>query len=301
MIVLVVGLGSIGKKHIRALEDLGVEATVYALRSSEESEPYQHVQSISSLEQLPGTIDFAIVSNPAPLHLQTIEELLPLGCPLFIEKPLALTLDRVEEVIRAIEDANITTYMGCQMRRHPCLQYVKDMITDKEIRSVEVYDGSYMPDWVPGKDFTETIRVNEAISGGVHLELIHEMDYVYWLFGKPRTTVKDLKRTGTLGVDVIDDAHYDLSYEDFAVTIDVNYIDKTPRRTLQVETADGLILADFLAGTVLQNGKEVFSTDWTMREVFAAQMSHFLAAIEGKIPSLNPVQEGAEVLQMALQ
>ncbi len=303
MNILIVGLGSIAKKHIRALDDLGIHTDIVALRSSDTSQPLEGVQSISNISELIKTPDFAIVSNPAPLHLQTIEKLLPLQCPLFIEKPLALTLEGIDDTIKKIEEAGVKTYIGCQMRHHPCLRHLRETMNIKDctIKSVTVYDGSYMPNWVPDKDFTKTIRVSEEVSGGVHMELIHEMDYVYWLFGNPENIQKEFKRTGILGVDIIDDAHYDLAYSGFTATIDVNYIDKTAKRSIQIETDNSVILADLLAGKIFENDQEIFSTDWTMREVLKAQMQYFLEALEKEIPPLNSVQEGLKVLQMALQ
>ena len=79
--------------------------------------------------------------------------------------------------------------MGCQLRMHPGLQKIEEWIKqDKlgKIYSVQVDLGEYLPDWHPWEDYRQSYAARADQGGGVILTLIHELDYLHWLFGKPK-------------------------------------------------------------------------------------------------------------------
>lgn len=300
MRVLIVGLGSIGKKHVAALQALNVDADIFALRSKKESDKIPGVTNILSLEELSGAVDFVIISNPTNLHLETIKRFAELKVPLFIEKPLVRHLSEIDEVLAVVQAAGVPTYIGCHMRHHPCLKFLHKRLDPTTVQSAVVYCGSYMPEWVPGRDWKTIFRANEEMSGGVHLELIHEMDYVTWILGMPTSVKSHLERTGTLGVDVVDRAHYDLNFQNASATIDINYLDRIPRRTFDLKLANEIWHVDLLQFTVHSGDQEIFHSNSTIRDVYREQMEYFLNCLAQGIPPMNSVQEAAKVLTLAL-
>ena len=85
MKVLVIGLGSIARKHIAALQSLKVDAEIYAFRSNLNAVIEEGVENIYNLDNSTIEFDFAIISNPTHLHREFIEKLAHKGIPLFIE------------------------------------------------------------------------------------------------------------------------------------------------------------------------------------------------------------------------
>ncbi len=72
---------------------------------------------------------------------------------------------------------------------HPGLQKIEEWINqDKlgKIYSVQVDLGEYLPDWHPWEDYRQSYAARADQGGGVVLTLIHELDYLHWLFGKPK-------------------------------------------------------------------------------------------------------------------
>ena len=89
MRVLVVGLGSIAKKHIAALYQIDPSVELFALRSNKEAKSWNGITSLYDWNELNAyQFDFAIISNPTSEHIPAIRQLLPYRIPLFIEKPL---------------------------------------------------------------------------------------------------------------------------------------------------------------------------------------------------------------------
>jgi predicted dehydrogenase len=103
MNILIVGLGSIARKHIEAIQFLNFNATIYALRSTNNVVNEEGIINVFSLDYLDIKFDFAIISNPTHLHFEYIQLLAKKNIPLFIEKPAVHSLDKSAELISFIE------------------------------------------------------------------------------------------------------------------------------------------------------------------------------------------------------
>ena len=176
---LIVGLGSVGTKHVDAAFLSEHSITWYALRHSQDSHSYKGVTNIFDSKNIP-EIDFILISNPTSEHYNTIKNFIDLNVPLFIEKPVLSNLKNSEKLLKKIRDKNLNTYVACNLRFHPAINWLHQNIKDiGKIEEVNVYCGSYLPNWRPGRNYKKTYSANQAQGGGVHLDLVHEIDYIY--------------------------------------------------------------------------------------------------------------------------
>lgn len=304
MNVLINGLGSIAKKHIRALRETVPQATVYALRSSANADVYEDVINVPQGKSSPVQPDFVIISNATSLHRQSIQEAVAFRCPLFIEKPVLADTTGAGELLEQLEANNILTYVACNLRFHPVIRQLKKYLEDKRprVNEVNVYCGSYLPSWRPGQDYTKSYSAREEMGGGVHLDLIHEIDYVYWMFGKPQE-VKSLRRQeSSLRISAADFAAYHLLYSGFTVNIVLNYYRKDAKRTIEILTEDGTVNADLIKGTLTDERNEVlFDGPYNIADTYSAQMRYFIDCIHESDPPMNSFRESLDVLKIVLQ
>ena len=80
--------------------------------------------------------------------------------------------------------------MGNQFRFHPCIKKIHQLVKQKKIGkiiSVQVENGSYLPDWHPYEDHAISYASKKKLGGGVVLTQIHDIDYLYWIFGNPKS------------------------------------------------------------------------------------------------------------------
>src|SRR5262249_7697805 len=142
MTVLIVGLGSIARKHIQALRLIRPDTRFYALRSSPAAAPVEGVTDCHDLSILP-KVDFVIIANPTSRHYDTIERLLYMRVPLFIEKPLFHELQGGADLVARCE--GMKTYVACNLRFHPCVGFVRNFLAAgrHRINEVNIYCGSY--------------------------------------------------------------------------------------------------------------------------------------------------------------
>lgn len=303
MNVLIIGLGSIAEKHVKALLSLNEATSIYALRSGESPNQVANVTNVSSIEAAGVTFDFVIVSNPTFSHYPTLEKLLAYNIPLFIEKPLFHTLDGGQSLVDQFMSKGIKTYIACNLRFHPCIIYLKELLSNNasRINEVNVYAGSYLPDWRPSVDYKQVYSANHKMGGGVHLDLIHELDYITWLFGKPLHTQALLRSNSSLKIDAIDYANYQLCYPDFTASVLLNYYRRDARRTCEIVLEDSTILVDLQQQKVWRDKTLVFSSEMDPLHTYKEQMKYFLSAIKddsGYI--MNDIQTAFDVLKICL-
>lgn len=304
MNILIIGLGSIGQKHIIAIREAQPDAVIYALRSTKDAEQFQHVQNIYSLDELAVKPDFVIISNPTKLHGETILQTLQFDCPLFIEKPVLADAKNVQTIIDELRKKNTITYVACNLRFHPAIHFLKKYLHENPvtINEVNIYCGSSLPDWRPGKDFRKIYSANAALGGGVHLDLIHELDYCMWLFGDPLKTRSLKRNVSSLKIDAVDFAAYHLLYDTFSANITLNYFRKDSKREIEIITEKETIKADLLKCTVtrLDDYKIIFEQPYQVKDTYVQQVNYFIGHIKNNQQPMNSFEEAIDILKIAL-
>src|SRR5690606_20350558 len=136
MKVLIVGLGSIAKKHIHALRNIDPGIEIYALRSSRVSTSIERVIEIYDYSEINHVLpNFIIISNPTSEHEKTIDKLIKFKIPLFIEKPLFNSLD-YDGIVKKVKANKVPTYIACNLRFLDSLIYAKSFILKKRVNEV---------------------------------------------------------------------------------------------------------------------------------------------------------------------
>ena len=306
MNVLIIGFGSIARKHLIALRSLGGDFVFYALRSNPNSPTIDDVINIYSLEDSSVKFDFAIISNPTNFHYAFIDQLAEMGTPVFIEKPPLASLTNAKDLADKIDKLQIKTYVACNMRFHPCIQFLKHYIDsnpNKRINELNIYCGSYLPDWRPNQDFRKNYSANKDMGGGVHLDLFHELDYTYWIFGRPTEVFCTKRSTSTLEIDAIDYANYILAYPKYTVSIILNYYRKDPKRLIEIVFEDQTWTIDLLLNRIMNNDEAVIfnSTEFNITQTYLHQMQSFISYLNSNDASINSFSESLEVLKICLQ
>ena len=304
MIILIIGLGSIGKKHVDAIYALGLDVTIYALRGGESLyDSYKEVINVSSTDEIQSKIDFTIVSNITSAHEATIMNVLGLQCPIFIEKPVLSDLGNASRISAKLKEKNILTYVACNLRFHSGLQFLKKYLDEKKprINEVNIYCGSYLPDWRRAIEFRESYSAKSEQGGGVHLDLIHELDYCTWIFGFPERHTSIKRKESSLSIDSIDNARFQFLYSEFTAGINLNYFRRDPKRTLEIITSENSILLDLNSNKIqlLVSGEILFEEPFEMKDTYTSQMRYFIDVINSNKHLINDFDYAVKVLKLA--
>ena len=206
MKVLFTGLGSIGQRHLRNLRKLiGNSVEVLAYRVLREvpmlndqlqvvdggsiKDEYDVVEFDDLDKALAQKPDIVFITNPGNLHIEVARKAAEAGCHLFIEKPLGIGEEGVDELIELVERKRLVALVAYQLRFHPGLQQVDTWLKEERIGQLifaNLMLGEYLPGFHPYEDYRLGCSAVKEQGGGVILSQIHEFDYALWLFGKPR-------------------------------------------------------------------------------------------------------------------
>ncbi len=304
MNILIIGLGSIAKKHISALRKLVPDARIYALRSGKNAGQYEDVENIYSLGDTDVKFDFCIISNPTSRHAETIECLLEREIPLFIEKPVFGDLNH-EDLVRKVKEKGILNYVACNLRFLDGIRFLHDYISanpGRRVNEVNVYCGSYLPDWRPGTDYRKCYSAIPELGGGVNIDLIHDIDYVYWIFGNPKESFGFCRNNSSLEIPAIDYANYLLVYPEFSASVILNYYRRDYKRTIEVVFEDETWLVDISKNIITDSkGNIVFKGTNIPMETYKAQLEYFLRLLAKGEKAENDVEKAYEVLKICMK
>jgi predicted dehydrogenase len=305
MNILIVGLGSIALKHIDAIRKLKITTTLYALRSSVNADIKEGITNIYNIEKCDVYFDFAIISNPTNFHFQYIEILAKKGVNLFIEKPPVSSLNNLDKLIDFTEKTKIINYVACNLRFHPCLKFLKKelYVRNKRINELNVYCGSYLPDWRPLNNFRKVYSSIPDMGGGVHLDLFHEFDFTTWIFGIPTKSYCTLRNQSSLDIEAIDYANYLLEYDTFTASLILNYYRKDTKRTLEILFEDDTWTVDLINNSIKDRaGYIIFeSPNFIISNTYYDQMDYFINCLNQNQQPMNSLKESIEVLKIVLQ
>lgn len=303
MKLLFIGLGSIAKKHIKSIHSIDRNIEIHGLRHSTASNEIVGVKSYYSWNEINFKPDGILICNPTNLHEESIYRAIKFSCPIFIEKPSMHQLSNSEDLLNVVELNNIITYVGLDLRFHPSLLFLKLYLETEElfINEVNIYCGSYLPEWRENIDFRDSYSSKPDLGGGVHLDLIHEIDLCYWLFGMPLKVNSIVKSKSSLQIHSVDYANYVLEYENFCASIILNYFRRDYKRQVEIVTDQKTIVLDLISGVVKDSeGNILFCREFTYDEIYKNQMSHFINCIKNQSNSINSLRESLEVLKICL-
>ncbi|WP_029008256.1 Gfo/Idh/MocA family protein [Azospirillum halopraeferens] len=238
---LVVGQGSIGRRHRSVLTRLGCAVEAVSRRGGADCHP----DLTTGLRA--ATPDCVVVATETADHAATLGALAVGGFAgrVLVEKPLfavpaAVPVNRFAALAVAY-----------QLRFHPVLQRLRDRLGGAPVLSAQFYVGQHLPDWRPGRDHRDSYSARAALGGGALRDLSHELDLADWLFGPWRRVAALGGTWGALGIDSDDTFSLLAEFAGCrAATFQLNYLDRRTRREIVLNTAEHTLCADLIAGTV---------------------------------------------------
>ncbi len=311
--VLVVGVGSIGERHVRCFAATGRAqlsiCEVNAELRRAVAERYSLEAAFDELESaLAAGPEVVVIGTPAHLHVPMARAAVQAGTHVLTEKPLSTRFDGVTELLCEVEARRIRAGVAYVYRAHPALAAMREAIRSGrfgEPVQVVATCGQHFPLYRPAY---RTIYYNDRATGGgaVQDALTHVINAAEWLVGPVTRLAADVGHQVLEGVSVEDTAHVLTRHGSVMGCFSLNQHQAPNETTLTVACARGTARFEF------HECRWRWATEpgapWTDEPfpplerdaLFVRQAGAFLDAVEGKAEILCTLAEGRQTLAVNL-
>jgi predicted dehydrogenase len=310
---LIVGVGSIGERHLRCFAATG-RARVSLCEVNPElrravAERYAVAESFADLDAALGSSpEVVVICTPAHLHVAQAWAAIRTGAHVLVEKPLSTSFDGVRELLREAEVRRVVVGVAYVYRAHPALAGMRDAIRSgrfgRPVQLVAV-GGQHFPHYRPAY---RTIYYRDRATGGgaVQDALTHLVNAAEWLVGPVTRLTADVGHQVLEGVTVEDTAHVLTRHGAVMGSFSLNQHQAPNETTITGVCACGTVRFEY------HNCRWQWATEpgggWTDMSVpplerdtlFIRQAHAFLDAVEGTTAPLCTLAEAAQTLAVNL-
>jgi len=298
--VLVLGAGSIGRRHAQNLLGLGAEVTL--------ADPdAERASSVPGAHPAPGSIDLlpsydaVVIASPTSLHAEQTDWALKRTDSVFVEKPLVTTEPEAAPFLGHLHRIMV----GYNLRLVDGVRQLVGIVHGGRlgrVMSLRVWFGSWLPDWRPAVDYRSTYSARRALGGGVLLDAIHELDLLVWLAGDGDFDVAGavVERLGPLEIDCEDTVKAVLRHRSgMPAEVSLDYLARRYRRGIEVIGTEATGRLDWGSATIEVStaaSKETTKVTLDPAEAYREEAARFLAFVEGSPPPVGGAEGLASVV-----
>ncbi len=298
------GMGSIGKRHLNNLSVVckkkNISLNIDVFRNTDKELNYEVKELIENeifnYDDLQNSYDAIFITNPTSMHYETLKSNLNRTKNFFIEKPVFDKGYNINEI--KLRDDGIY-YVACPLRYSNVILKLREIIEGGEKPfSVRAISSSYLPDWRPNADYRETYSAIKELGGGVSIDLIHELDYLTYLFGMPDEIIRCIGKYSNLEINSDDLALYICKYKDKLIEVHLDYFGRKQKREVELYCENKLIVGDILRNKLVIGEKEFYFEE-NPNEKYIREMNYFIECIESGIKTENEIQNAQNVLKLS--
>lgn len=315
MKILIIGLGSIGSRHLANLLKLGYKDIILYRTKKSRMKGIKKFSSLPVYYNLNAALkekpDIAIISNPTSLHVKTALECANAGCDLFIEKPLSNDLKNLKKLSAVVRKKRLVTFIACQFRFHPHLMAIKKWVDTGKLGKV-IYVSArwaeFLPDWHPWEDYRKGYSALRKLGGGVILTLIHCLDYMYWIMGGVSEALSVKGKLTNLNVDTEDIAEIVVKFKNRAIGhVHLDYFQKPRVHDMLLVTEKERVYWNCHNNTMVLEDRKGRKRSirvprgFERNTMFINELKHFLECVKKRRQTLIPLTQGIDVLKIALK
>ncbi len=244
---LIIGYGSIGKRHANILEKFPNVSNIVIL-TSQNIKKYETISSLKQIKKI--NPNYIVIASPTSMHYRHLKYCVEnfSNKTILVEKPL----------YNNYKNLNIKknkVYIGFNLRFHPVIQKLRKEINNKKIFNLYIQNSSYLPDWRVGRNYINTSSAKRTSGGGVRLDISHELDFIYYLFGNYRinyaynSTISDLK-IDTDDILIMKGEIKKRLNKKISILLNLNFFSKIKKRLIFIDGPNISIYADLIKSKI---------------------------------------------------
>ena len=264
--VVIIGFGSIGRRHAKILKKNPNIKDVFVL-TNQNCPSYIKIKSLKEINKI--NPDYIIISSETSKHFTQLN---------YIEKNFKNKIVLVEKPVfeknRKLTLKNNKVFVGYNMRFNPIIKKIRKIILNRKIWSVNVFCGSYLPNWRKNIDYSKSSSAIKKKGGGVLLDLSHELDYLRWIFGDFKIKYVINKKISDLKINTDDFLCLTGKFKKkIYLQLNLNYFTREAKRQILIDGKDLSISANLINKNMIFHDKKKiykikynFNRDYTYKE-----------------------------------
>tara|TARA_A100001015_G_C15036196_1_gene736359 strand:+ start:3136 stop:4131 length:996 start_codon:yes stop_codon:yes gene_type:complete len=329
MNILILGLGSIGQRHLRNLKSISKKFKFFSLRRKyitpllDKNNNYKKgsIENIYKIKNFRNfkeikNINAAFICTPSKYHVVEAIELLKKNINIFVEKPIGSSLKKINQLKKIIhKKPKLKSMMGFQLKFNPIILSLKKLILKKTIGklyNIFIHHGEHIDDFHPYESYVNSYAARKELGGGVILTQIHELDYLFFLFNGFKINVKKTypSKISNLKINVEDNvtANLELVKKNYKIKclLHLNYYERPKKRSILLIGEKGKIECDLNSGKIIifkNNKTKSILLKFDRNQIFINQIKYFINCIKKnkKIKKEYDLLNGIKSLKLALK
>ena len=313
MKTLVIGAGSIGKRHLGNLHNLGLQDIAVCdkedFRLDKVQQKYPDLTLYDNyLSALKGKPEAVFICTPPNVHTPILNAAVDAGCHVFCEKPIAMDISGLEKIKSKAEKKGLIVMIGYVYRFFEPVMKIKEIISSEslgKIYSARTIVSQYLPDWHPQEDYRDFFLSHRNTGGGSLLEESHAIDYMRWFLGDVESVYCTNRKLSDLEMDCENISILNIEFQSGTLaTIQLDLLGRVLRREAEFSCERGTVIWDGERGLV-----RIYKIDSNVWEEFQLsirpdayvdEIQHFLDCIRRNEEPLISLHDGIEALRVCL-
>ena len=312
---LIVGLGSIGKRHILNLKRNGIKnSNISGVdpridRINETKKIHDIEKCYKNLNEIKNFhFDAAIICSPTSLHISQAIILANNKVNIFIEKPLNHNLNKVDTFKKIVKKNKLKVLITYPFRFSRHGMKLKEVVKENKLGKVLFFRGQfseYLPDWHPYEDYRKFYMAKKELGGGSILDQSHLIDMCHFLFGEAKEILGCFNsRVSNLKVNTDDIVNMIIKFKNGIVgNIHQDMIGRSHKKNIEIICENGSILWNVYSLSVeIYNAKlkktKKFSYGKNHNLMYESQTKHMLEILSRKVKPKISLEDGIHTMKI---
>ena len=312
--ILILGTGSVGKRHASNLSSLGCTISCMDPRTDRLEEVKQEINVVGtyiSIEEAfsdsSRKFDGVVVASPPVYHVDQSIAALEREIPVLLEKPVSSDEASARRLQDVVNNTGIPLLLGYTWRWWPPLAKVQELLNQGvigKLRYVQFMMSAHLADWHPWENYQDFFMASKALGGGALLDESHWIDLMLWFFGEPESLYAKVDRVSDLKIDTDDNVDMIITYKDGRyVSIHLDIYGRPHEKYIRFIGEEGTILwtADpnrVAVGKEWSQTWENYEFDCERNDMFTAVGKEFIDIINGSDAKTCDINDGVRVLSL---
>jgi len=311
--ILIIGSGSVGKRHARNLGAFGCSISCVDPRKDRLDELASEIKVQGTFSTIEEALDKAenlhgvVVASPPRFHIDQSIASLEKGLPVFLEKPVSPHLNEALRLQECVNATGIPLLLGYTWRWWEPLRYVRRLLKSNEIGNllhVQFVMSAHLEDWHPWEKIQDFFMSSLELGGGALLDESHWPDLMLWLFGMPVNVFARIDKISSLDIETDDNVDMVVCYsEGPTVSIHLDLYGRPHEKKIIFVGEKGTIrwTADpnqVAVGYGMEQQWKITNYDCERNDMFVAAAAEFLEILDGGSVRTCSIDDGVGIMKL---